>query len=80
MTTKKELFQEHGNSNIASAHLTNSNGAIIHYIDDSNDKILISFVSGEKIISTHYIKFNHAGAFRIGAMYFNLNNFMRSNY
>ena len=80
MTTKKELLLEHGSNNIASTHLTNSGGVIIHYIDDYNEKLLTSIVSGDNIISTHYIKFNHAGAFRIGAMYFNLNNFMRSNY
>lgn len=80
MTTKKELFKEHGDNNIASAHLTNSSGVMIHYIDEYNGKILASIVSGEKIVSTHYIKFNHAGAFRIGLMYFNLNDFMRSNY
>ena len=80
MTTKKELIQEYGDNNIASAHLTNSSGMIIHYIDDGNEKLLLSFVTGDKIISTHYIKFNHAGAFRIGALYFNLNNFIRSNY
>jgi hypothetical protein len=80
MTTKKELLQQHGNSNIASAHLTNNSGMIIHYMDDSNGKILVSFVAGEDIISTHYVKFNHAGAFRIGAMHFNINDFIRSNY
>lgn len=80
MTTKKELLQEYGNANIASAHLTNTSGVIIHYIDDYNDKILASVVSGDNIASTHYIKFNHAGAFRIGSMYFNINDFIRSNY
>lgn len=80
MTTKKELIQEHGNTNIASASLTNTGGVIIHYIDDGNEKLLLSFVSGDKVMSTHYVKFNHAGAFRIGQLYFNLNNFMRSNY
>ncbi len=80
MTTKKELLQYHGNTIIASAHLTNTSGMIIHYMDDSNNKILASFAVGEKIISTHYIKFNHAGAFRIGSMYFNINDFIRSNY
>ena len=79
MTTKKELLLEHGNNKIASAHLTNNGGMIIHYIDDGNEKLLLSFVTGDKIISTHYVKFNHAGAFRIGALYFNLNNFIRSN-
>ena len=80
MTTKKELIQEYGDNNIASAHLTNSSGMIIHYIDDGNEKLLLSFVTGDKIISTHYIKFNHAGAFRIGVMHLNLSNFIRSNY
>ena len=80
MTTKKELFQEYGNTIIASAHLTNSSGVIIHYIDDYNDKLLTSIVNGDKTISTHYIKFNHTGAFRIGQMYFNINDFIRSNY
>ena len=80
MTTKKELFQVHGDKNIATADLTNSSGLIIHYIDDYYDKILVSFVSGEKILSTHYVKFNHSGAFRIGSMYFNMNDFIRSNY
>lgn len=80
MTTKKELFQEYGNANIAAAHLTNSSGVIIHYMDDSNNKILVSLVAGDSILSTHYIKFNHAGAFKIGQLYFNINDFIRSNY
>lgn len=80
MTTKKELLQEYGNANIASTHLTNNGGLIIHYIDHGNDKILISFVSSDAIISTHYIKLHDNGAFRIGAMYFNINDFIRSNF
>ena len=80
MTTKKELLQEYGNNNIATAHLTNSSGIIIHHIDDDNEKLLTSIVNGDKTISTHDSKCNHAGAFRIGAMYFNINDFIRSNY
>ena len=80
MTTKKELMQEYGNKNIAAAHLTNSSGMIIHYMDDSNNKILVSFVVGDIILSSHYIKFNHAGAFRIESTYFSLNDFISSNY
>ena len=80
MTTKKELFKEYGTSNIASSHLTNSSGLIVHYIDDYNDKILISIVSSDTILSTHYIKLHDNGAFRIGASYFNINEFIRSNY
>lgn len=80
MTTKKELIKEHGNNNVASAHLTNSSGVIIHYIDDYNDKLLASIVSSEKVISSHYIKFNHNGGFRIGSRHFNMNEFIRSNY
>lgn len=80
MTTKKELLEEYGNTIIATAHLTNSSGVIIHYMDEYNGKLLASIVSGDKTISTHYIKFNHAGAFRIGSMYFNINDFIRSNY
>lgn len=80
MTTKKELLQDHGNSIIASAHLTNSSGVIIHYLDHSNDKILISFVTGDAIMSAHYVKLHHNGAFRIGPLYFNLSNFIRSTF
>lgn len=80
MTTKKELFQAYGNTIIATAHLTNSSGAIIHYMDHSNDKLLLSIVSGDTIVSTHYVKLHHNGAFKVGSMYFNLNNFIRSNY
>lgn len=80
MTTKKELFLEHGNTIIASAHLTNSSGVIIHYMDHNESKLLLSIVSGDKILSTHYVKYNNNGGFRLGTTYFNLSDFIRSNY
>lgn len=80
MTTKKELFKEYGSSNIATSHLTNSSGLIVHYINYSNDKILISIVSSDTILSTHYVKLYDNGGFRIGSRYFNMNEFIRSNY
>lgn len=80
MTTKKELLQEYGNANIATSHLTNTSGVIIHYIDHGNDKLLLSIVCGNKILSSHYVKYNSSGAFRVGSMYFSLNEFIRSNY
>ena len=77
---KKELIYEYGNCNLASAHLTNSSGVVIHYIDDYNEKILCSIVSGDRVISSHYVKLHYNGSFRINGMYFNIGNFIRSNF
>ena len=77
---KKELIYEYGNCNLASAHLTNSSGVVIHYIDDYSEKILASIVLGDKVISTHYVKLQNNGAFRINGMYFNIGDFIRSRF
>lgn len=77
---KKQMIYEYGNTTIASKHLSNSSGVTIHHIDDWNGKVLVSIVSSDRILSTHYVKLYDNGAFRIGSKHFNMNEFIRSNY
>lgn len=77
---KKQMIYEYGNATIASKHLSNSSGVTIHHIDDWNGKVLVSIVSSDRIISTHYVKLHHNGSFRINKLYFNVCDFIRSRF
>lgn len=74
---KKELIALYGNTVIGGTLISNVHSALVHHMDEGEEKLLCSLMSGEKIISYHYVKYDEYGRFRIGNMNMNLKNFLR---
>ncbi|MNW12576.1 hypothetical protein D3C71_2103050 [compost metagenome] len=81
MRTKKELLQAHQAGTlpaIASAHITNTGGAVVHAIEHGINTKLFGFIHGGSAPAPFFVRLEDDGdRFRVGGLRFKLSEFMR---